>query len=82
MLFKSAKKECDINKWGGAHLIRHTMATLMLKNGADLRIIQEILGHRRIDTTLTYPHLDITHLKEVHRKTHPAEKDISKGMLF
>ncbi len=82
MLFKSAKRDCGISKWGGAHLIRHTMATLMLKNGADLRIIQEILGHTRIDTTLIYTHLDITHLKEVHRKTHPAEQGISKGMLF
>jgi integrase/recombinase XerD len=48
------------------------MATLMLKNGADIRVVQEILGHAKIATTQRYTHLCIDHLKLVHEKTHPA----------
>lgn len=81
-VIKKAKDTFHIKKWGNAHLIRHTMATQMLKNGADLRIIQEILGHTSIETTVFYTHLDITHLKKVHQKTHPAEIGASKGSLF
>ena len=82
IIIQRAKDEFNIKKWGNAHLIRHTMATQMLKNGADLRIIQEILGHSSIETTTIYTHLDITHLKKVHQKTHPAEQSVSEGLLF
>ncbi len=67
-------ESAGIEKRGACHLFRHTMATLMLKNGADLRSIQEILGHSRIDTTERYTHLDIDHLIAVHLATHPAER--------
>ncbi|MBU3915256.1 tyrosine-type recombinase/integrase [bacterium] len=77
-----AKRKHKINKWGNTHLIRHTMATLMLKNGADIRIIQEILGHSKIDTTMIYLKLDIGYLKKIHQNHHPAEKTASKSLLF
>ena len=79
---QKAKEKVGIHKWGAAHLLRHSCATHMLKNGADLRVIQEILGHSEIDTTLIYTHLDIEHLKLVHQKTHPAEIEADSHSLF
>ena len=66
-------KKAGVKKEGACHLFRHTMATLMLKNGADIRVVQEILGHAKIQTTQRYTHLCIDHLKLVHSKTHPAK---------
>jgi len=48
------------------------MATLMLEGGADIRYIQAMLGHARLDTTQIYTHVSIRMLKQVHSKTHPA----------
>jgi integrase/recombinase XerD len=58
-----------------AHLWRHTCATHLLKNNANLRHVQELLGHRSLATTERYLRLTITDLKEAHRKFHPREKD-------
>lgn len=66
-------KESGIGKPGSCHLFRHTMATLMLDGGADIRHVQSILGHVRLDTTMVYTHVSIAKLKEVHTATHPGK---------
>ncbi len=62
----------NTGKQGSCHLFRHTMATLMLENGADIRFIQAILGHAKVSTTQIYTQVSIRKLKEVHSETHPA----------
>jgi site-specific recombinase XerD len=68
-----------ITKRGSCHMLRHTAATLMLENGADLRSIQTLLGHQNLNTTQIYTHVTIQRLREVHDKTHPAKPDTPKG---
>jgi integrase/recombinase XerD len=63
----------DIGKSGSCHLLRHTMATLMLENGADIRYIQAMLGHAELSTTQIYTQVSIRKLKEIHTATHPAK---------
>ena len=58
----------------GCHLLRHTCATHMLEGGADIRYIQELLGHEKLETTAIYTQVTIEQLKAVHARTHPAEK--------
>ena len=64
----------EIGKRGSCHLFRHTAATLMLENGADVRFIQELLGHASLETTQAYTHVAISGLRKVHAATHPAEE--------
>jgi integrase/recombinase XerD len=64
----------NLNKRGGCHLFRHTLATVMLENGADIRHIQAILGHADLKSTQIYTHLNIRQLKAIHDATHPAAK--------
>jgi integrase/recombinase XerD len=59
---------------GGCHALRHSCATHMLENGADIRFIQQLLGHARLDTTQIYTEVSIKQLAEVHRRTHPSGK--------
>ncbi len=61
-----------IGKEGSCHLFRHTCATLMLEHGADIRHVQEQLGHACLQTTQIYTHVSIRKLKEVHSQTHPG----------
>jgi len=63
-----------IGKTGACHIFRHTMATLMLEGGADIRYIQAMLGHVRLDTTQIYTHVSIRMLKQVHTATHPGAR--------
>ncbi|MGS2724886.1 site-specific tyrosine recombinase XerC [Porticoccus sp. GXU_MW_L64] len=65
-------KQADIGKNGSCHLFRHTVATLMLDNGADIRFIQQMLGHASIQTTQIYTQVSIVKLKQIHDMTHPA----------
>ncbi|WEN15578.1 site-specific tyrosine recombinase XerC [Rhodanobacter sp. AS-Z3] len=67
-------RQAGIEKRGACHLFRHTMATAMLDNGADIRHIQEILGHGQITSTQRYTHVSIARLKAVHTATHPAAR--------
>jgi len=62
------------------HLWRHTCATHLLQNRANLRHVQEILGHRTLATTERYLHLTITDLKEAHRRCHPGKKESIKRL--
>lgn len=59
---------------GSCHLLRHAMATQMLENGADLRWIQAMLGHRSVQSTQIYTQVSIRALQAVHASTHPAEQ--------
>jgi len=65
-------KAAGIDKEGSCHMFRHTMATLMLEGGADIRYIQQILGHSNLNTTQIYTRVSIKKLKEVHSATHPG----------
>jgi len=61
-------------KLGSCHLFRHSMATLMMENGADIRFVQAMLGHVKLETTALYTQVSIGKLKEIHAATHPAER--------
>ena len=65
-------KKSGIGKEGACHLFRHTMATLMLENGADTRYIQAMLGHASLETTQIYTKVSIRALKAIHTATHPG----------
>ena len=73
-LVKKYIAAAGIAKPGACHLFRHTMATLMLDNGADIRFIQAILGHADLSTTQIYTQVSIRKLKEIHALTHPADR--------
>ena len=64
--------DANIPKKGSCHLLRHTVATLLLEGGADIRYVAEMLGHTRLETTQRYTHVSIDHLRTIHTTTHPA----------
>ena len=66
--------DAKLGKAGSCHLFRHTMATLMLEHGADVRYLQAMLGHAQLTTTELYTRVSIAQLKAVHQRTHPAHR--------
>ncbi len=72
VLVRDYVNKAEIGKTGSSHLLRHTMATLMLEGGADIRFVQEMLGHASLAATELYTHVSIRMLKQVHAATHPA----------
>ncbi len=70
-------KRAHVSKPGSCHLFRHSCATHMLEGGADIRYIQAMLGHARLDTTQIYTHVSIRALQDVHARTHPHGRLVS-----
>ena len=74
IMIKRTAEEAGITKTVSPHTLRHSFATELLKGGADLRAIQEMLGHENIKTTQIYTHIDITTLREEILTHHPRNK--------
>ncbi len=74
-IIKQLAVAIDLNKQISPHTFRHSFATHLLENGADLRAIQQMLGHESITTTEVYMHVDRTHLASVINKFHPRKQN-------
>jgi integrase/recombinase XerD len=74
LIIKKLAREAGVKKTISPHTFRHSFATVLVENGADLRAVQEMLGHSSITTTEIYTHLDRNYLKKVLDMYHPASK--------
>lgn len=71
-VLKKLQKEARVDRHVTPHMIRHTVATLLLRNGADIRVVQEFLGHASIATTQRYTHVTKQHLLAILKESHPS----------
>jgi integrase/recombinase XerD len=69
-------KQAGLKRKGCCHVLRHSCATHMLDNGADIRFIQQLLGHEKLETTAIYTEVSIKQLQEVHARCHPTARDV------
>ncbi len=79
MIVREYIRAADTGKGGSCHAFRHSLATGMLDNGADIRHVQEQLGHADISTTQIYTHVSVAKLQEVYVKTHPLNQGEDDG---
>jgi len=75
LMLSDVAKKAGLTRNVHPHMFRHSFATHLLDNGADLRIVQELLGHENLSTTQIYTHLSINQLRSVYLKSHPGSKD-------
>jgi integrase/recombinase XerD len=73
-ILKGYAKQADLGSDITPHTLRHSFATHMLSGGADLRSVQELLGHANISTTQVYTHLTTEHIRRTYDKSHPRAK--------
>jgi integrase/recombinase XerD len=78
-IVRTRAKEAGLSQRLNPHSMRHACATHMLRGGADIRYIQELLRHTELSTTQVYTHVDISTLKKAHHQFHPREKSADAG---